>query len=134
MLPLLMEGTKLTSNQPQDALNLAGHLHNRLCNIGGRRPAKIGPERSQLGCGHTSGATAPPLSPLGLIFVWWVSGWSWIKPKWVLRPNSSSRLGLLLYSLAQISFTPCWNAPFGVFSHVFVFMSSKMIISKHMWN
>jgi hypothetical protein len=134
MLPPLMEGTKPTSNWPEDALNLAKHLHNRLCNIGRRWPMKIGPERSQLGCGHTSGAIALPLSTLGPIFVWWVSGWSWIKPKWVLHPNSSFRLGLLLYSLAQISFTPCWNAPFGIFSHVFMFMSCKMIISKYMWN
>jgi hypothetical protein len=57
MLPPLMEGTKPTSNQPQDVVNLAGHLHNYPCNVGGRRLAKIGPERSQLGCGCT--ATEP---------------------------------------------------------------------------
>ena len=99
----LMEGTKPISNQPQDTLNLAGHLCNRPCNVGGRRPMKIGPKRSQLGHSYTGGATAPPLSPLSLIFVWWVFRWSWIKPKWVLCPNSLGRLALLQ---AQVGASP----------------------------
>ena len=44
MVHPLMEGTKPISNRPQDAFNLAGHLRNRLCNVGGRYPTKDGLE------------------------------------------------------------------------------------------
>jgi hypothetical protein len=67
MLPLLMEGTKLTSNQPQDAVNLAVHLRNRPCNVDGRQPAKIQPERSHPGYDCTAtGPSQPDFCLVGL--------------------------------------------------------------------
>jgi hypothetical protein len=44
-----------SANRPQGMLNLAGHLHNRRYNVGGKRPAKNGAERGRLGCRRTSG-------------------------------------------------------------------------------
>ena len=50
-------------NQPQDTLNLAGHLRNHHCNVSGKRPTKKWAKR-----GRTSGVAAPPLSPNAPIF------------------------------------------------------------------
>ena len=57
-----------SANRRQNTLNLAGHLHSRYCNVGGKLPAKNETERSQLGCDRTSGVAAPPLSLITPIF------------------------------------------------------------------
>jgi hypothetical protein len=44
----LKEGSKLPSNRPEDAMNLAGYLCNRLCNIGESWPT----ESSMFGVGN----------------------------------------------------------------------------------
>jgi len=63
----LMEG----ANWPQDPLNLARHLCNRHCNVGGKLLAKNGAERGRLGCGRTCGLATTPLSPNMPIFGEW---------------------------------------------------------------
>ena len=49
-------------------LNLAGHIRNHHCNVGGKQPAKNGAKRGRLGYGRTSGVATPPLNANTPIF------------------------------------------------------------------
>jgi len=76
------------------------------------------------------GAAAPWSGPLATAFVWWVDECSWATPWSILCLDDLSWWASLFILCANQH----WKAPFDVFSHVFVLVPCKTIISKHMWN